>query len=158
MKRLKRFNEFFDYNNLRKHKRDVKDYIDPKDLLIDIKQVLKIHDDLIEKYGGIYGIRDEAQLESAVLKPYMSAFGEDIYPTLFTKVAALLEAIVINHPLADGNKRTAFHVAEWALKNKGWKLNVHYDDARPTSVDIINGNMENKDVADWLESNSEKIN
>ena len=156
MKRLKKFNEFFDYRDARKRKRNIKDYINPEDLLIDIDQVLKIHDELIENYGGIYGIRDEHQLESAILKPYMSAFGEDLYPTLFKKVAALLQAITINHPLADGNKRTAFHVVEWVLKERGYKLDIIYDDARPTLVKIINGQMDNDDVAEWLESNSKK--
>lgn len=155
--KLLKFNEFFDYNDSRETKRKNKQTFEPKNKLIDIKQLLKIHDELIENYGGVYGIRDEDQLESVILKPYMSAFGQDIYPTFFEKVAALLEAIVVNHPMADGNKRTGFYTAEWVLKDNGYKLDISYDEARPVIVDIISGDKEVSEVTDWLKENSSKI-
>lgn len=157
MKRLKLFNELFDYNDIRKRKHIRNyDYLDPKDMIITMKEVLEIHDELIEKYGGIYGIRDEDQLESAILKPYTSAFGEDVYPTVFNKVAALLEALLLLHAFADGNKRTAWHSVEKALSNRGYKLNLHYDDARPMLVKIIESKIDNEEISKWLEQNSTK--
>ena len=75
MKRLKLFNELFDYGDMRKRKHIRNyDFLDPKEMIITIEEVLKIHDELIEKYGGIYGIRDEDQLESAILKPYRFSY------------------------------------------------------------------------------------
>lgn len=156
--RLKKFNEFFDYNDSRKSKFKNKQSFEPKDKLINIKQLLKIHDDLIENYGGVWGIRDEDQLESVILKPYMSAFGQDIYPTFFEKVAALLEAIIVNHPMADGNKRTGFYTAKKVLKDKGYKLNISYEQARPFIIDIISGDKEISEIIDWLKENSSKKN
>jgi death-on-curing protein len=50
-------------------------------------------------------IRDVGLLGSAVARPHTTAFGEDAYPDLWTKAAALLQSIVINHALLDGNKR-----------------------------------------------------
>ena len=50
-------------------------------------------------------IRDLGLLGSAVARPQTSAFGSDAYPDLVTKAAALLQSIVNNHPLVDGNKR-----------------------------------------------------
>lgn len=158
MKRLKKFNEFFDYNDARKTKlKNDKQKFEPKNLLIDIKQLLKIHDELIENYGGVYGIRDEDQLEFVILKPYMSAFGEDIYPTFFKKISALLQAIVINHPLADGNKRTGFYSTKWILENNGYKLNISYDEFKPVIIDIINNKIDVEEISELLKKNSTKI-
>lgn len=52
---------------------------------------------------GDYGL-----LESAVARPQATVFGEDAYPTIHEKAAALLQSLAANHPLLDGNKRTAF--------------------------------------------------
>lgn len=52
---------------------------------------------------GDYGL-----LESAVARPRATVFGEDAYPTIHEKAAALLQSLAANHPLLDGNKRTAF--------------------------------------------------
>jgi death on curing protein len=54
---------------------------------------------------GEPAIRDAGLLECAALRPQSTAFGEDAYPDLSTKAAALLHSIVSNHPLVDGNKR-----------------------------------------------------
>lgn len=53
-------------------------------------------------------VRDIGLLESAVARPRASAFGEDAYPTLHLKAAALLESLARNHALVDGNKRLAW--------------------------------------------------
>ena len=157
MKNLKKFNELFDYGDQRKRKHIRNyDFLDKEDMIITMEEVLKIHDDFIENYGGIYGIRDEDQLESAILKPYTSAFGEDVYPTVFNKASALLEALLSLHAFADGNKRTAWHSTEKALDNKGYKLNLHYDDARPMLVNIIENKVDNEEISKWLEENSTK--
>lgn len=66
-------------------------------------------DDVIELAGRLLGdpppIRDMGLLGSAVARPRTSAFGEDAYPDLWTKAAALLQSVVKNHALVDGNKR-----------------------------------------------------
>lgn len=53
-------------------------------------------------------IGDYGLLESAVARPQATVFGEDAYPTLHEKAAALLQSLATNHALIDGNKRTAF--------------------------------------------------
>lgn len=66
-------------------------------------------DDVIELAHSLLGdpppIRDIGLLGSAVARPQTSVFGEDAYPDLWTKAAALLQSIVNNHALVDGNKR-----------------------------------------------------
>jgi death-on-curing protein len=66
-------------------------------------------DDLIELAAGLLGdpppVRDAGLLGSAAARPQATAFGEDAYPDLWTKAAALLHSLVKNHALVDGNKR-----------------------------------------------------
>ncbi|WP_372493286.1 type II toxin-antitoxin system death-on-curing family toxin [Gordonia alkaliphila] len=65
--------------------------------------------DIIRVYQAVYGespqVRDLGLLESSVLRPSVSAFGEQQYPTLSLKAAALLDSLCRNHALVDGNKR-----------------------------------------------------
>lgn len=69
--------------------------------------------------AGSLQIRDQALLEAAVARPQASAFGADAYPTLTSKVAALLHSVVKNHPFTDGNKRTATVAAIFMLQVNG---------------------------------------
>ncbi len=66
---------------------------------------------IAEEVLGGYVVADAGLLKSAVVRPQMSAFGDDAYPTLAGKAAALLHSIARNHCLLDGNKRLAFMVA-----------------------------------------------
>jgi death-on-curing protein len=71
---------------------------------IDVQVVLRINGKIL---GGEPALRDHHVLESAAARPMASAFGEDAYPTLLEKAAALFHSLVLNHPFVDGNKRTA---------------------------------------------------
>ncbi len=75
---------------------------------ISTDEVLAIHANLIRRYGGLSGVRDRGLLESALARPFQSFNGEDLYPSLEQKAAAILESIVKNHPFIDGNKRTGY--------------------------------------------------
>lgn len=64
-------------------------------------------------------IRDVGLLEAAAARPRASAFGEDAYPDLWTKAAALLQSVVKNHPLVDGNKRLGWLATATFLELNG---------------------------------------
>ena len=70
---------------------------------IRVDDILAIHTDQIERYGGGQGIRDPGLLEAALFRPQTG-----YYPTLIDEAAALWESLSQNHPFVDGNKRTAF--------------------------------------------------
>jgi len=71
------------------------EYLDLEDLLLITERL----------FGVPVPVRDVGLLGAAAARPQTSAFGEDAYPDLFTKAAALLQSILKNHPLVDGNKR-----------------------------------------------------
>ena len=72
-------------------------------------------------------VADYGLLDAAVARPQATAFGVDAYPDLFTKAAALLQSLVRNHALVDGNKRTAWAAAWTFLYIKGVELNPDFD-------------------------------
>lgn len=76
--------------------------------MIELRDVLNIHNILIDKFGGSKGVRDQGSLESAINRPFATFDNQDLYPTPWDKAAAILESILINHPFVDGNKRTAY--------------------------------------------------
>lgn len=84
-------------------------------------------DDLLERVAATGGIvRDIGLMDSAVARPRASAFGEEAYPSLAEKAAALLHSIAQNQALLDGNKRLALGAA---------LLMLHLNDARSAAAD-----------------------
>jgi death on curing protein len=75
------------------------------DLLV---RVYELHQRIIERTGGIEGLRDALALHSAVARPFVTFEGQDLYPDDFEKAAALFHSLIKSHPFMDGTKRTAF--------------------------------------------------
>lgn len=82
---------------------------EPSFLTLD--EVLALHADQIERYGGTHGIRDVALLESAVAAPAATFAGAYLHPTLPEMAAAYLFHLVRNHPFLDGNERVGLAAA-----------------------------------------------
>ena len=72
---------------------------------------------LMQRYGGVLGLRDPGALEAALFRP-QTGYYEDIV----AQAAALLESLAINHPFVDGNKRIAFAATDVFLRINGYKL------------------------------------
>lgn len=69
-------------------------------------------------------VRDHGQLQAAMVRPQTTAFGQDAYPDLWHKAAALMQSLLIGHPLSDGNKRLAWTSAKAFLDLNGEKVGV----------------------------------
>lgn len=68
-------------------------------------QIILLHKQLIERYGGTHGIRDEGLLDSALNAPFQTFGDIDFFPTVIDKAVRLCVGLVQNHPFHDGNKR-----------------------------------------------------
>lgn len=100
------------------------------------------------------GVKDHGLLESAVHRPQQSVFGEDAYPDLFDKAAALLELLVKSHCFHNGNKRTAYLVTKSFLMVNGKHLRMECTDAVEFVVDIAKGVHSLKAAATILREHS----
>ncbi len=69
------------------------------------EQILLMHRQLIERYGGTHGVRDEGLLDSALNAPFQSFDEYEFFPTVVEKAVRLCSGLVKNHPFHDGNKR-----------------------------------------------------
>ncbi|MFE7050825.1 type II toxin-antitoxin system death-on-curing family toxin [Streptomyces californicus] len=84
-------------------------------------------------------VRDVGLLESAAHRPSAAMFGEEAYPDLIDKAAALLQSLAVNHPLFDGNKRTAWLSCVTFLAMNGVDLRPDIDAAERLVVDVATG-------------------
>ena len=92
---------------------------------IRVDDILAIHADQIERYGGGEGIRDPGLLEAALFRPQTG-----YYPKLIEEAAALWESLSQNHPFVDGNKRTAFAATYVFLAINGLDITATDDEAQ----------------------------
>ncbi len=88
-----------------------------------VAEVLAMHADLIERYGGTQGIRDQGLLEAALYRPQTG-----YYADLIEEAAALWESLSQNHPFIDGNKRTAFAATYTFLANNGARITTEAEE------------------------------
>ncbi len=95
-------------------------------------------------------VRDMGLLEAAAGRPMTTVFGEDAYPTLQEKAAALLHSIARNHPFADGNKRTATIAAIFMLEVNGLCVTWDAAQALTTIVEMAEGEGDVTSFAGWL--------
>ncbi len=95
-------------------------------------------------------IADPGLLASAVARPAATVFGQDAYPDLVTKVAALLESVVRNHALVDGNKRAGWALAVVTLWLNDMRLDYDEDEAFAMVMTVAEGRSRLPDIAEWF--------
>lgn len=105
------------------------DYLDLDDLLAAATAAL----------GHPAEVRDYGLLESALARPRASVFGEDAYPTLHEKAAALLESLVGNHALIDGNKRLAVVATFLFYGMNGYAISATEDELFDFMIEVATG-------------------
>jgi death on curing protein len=111
-----------------------------------LAEVLAIHDDQIERYGGSPGIRDPGLLEAALYRPQTG-----YYADLIEEAAALWESLAQNHPFIDGNKRTAFASTYTFLAINGARLTAEAEEAYAFISGLHEaGTFGFKALAEWL--------
>jgi len=101
---------------------------------------------IAERTLGMVEVRDLGLLEAAAARPAASAFGEDAYPTLVDKAAALFHSLAKNHPLVDGNKRLALAGGATFLWINGLRLAMNNAEAYDFIIAIASGELDNVDA------------
>ncbi|MEU1698201.1 type II toxin-antitoxin system death-on-curing family toxin [Streptomyces pseudogriseolus] len=104
------------------------------------EDVLAIAEDAVDDQR--IAVRDAGLLESAVHRPSASMFGQEAYADLFDKAAALLQSLAVNHPLVDGNKRTAWVSCVVFLALNGVQLRPDIDAAEQLVIAVATGRLD----------------
>jgi death on curing protein len=115
---------------------------------------LAIHEMMLSQHGGLAGVRDEGLLESALSKPqHLFAYGSPTLPELAASYAA---GIILNHPFADGNKRTGFLLAAAFLELNGMPFTATEESVVEMTLAMASGTIKQSAYAKWLQENSKK--
>lgn len=120
--------------------------------MITYQEVFEIHQMLAESFGGATGVREEGLLQSAIERPF-GGFGEaEFYQTPADKAAAIVESIVKNHPLVDGNKRTGYVLMRLLLLQAGQNLQATQDEKYDFVISIASGQIAFPEIVAWIKS------
>ncbi len=123
-------------------------------LFLTFEQILVIHYDQIERYGGSHGLRDLALLESAIFRPQTTFGNEALYSDIYSKASALMHSLLLNHPFIDGNKRTAVVSCIVFLEINGTSLKISQEELIETALKIESKEWNLERLSSWLKDNS----
>lgn len=105
-----------------------------------------MHTVLIQRYGGLPGVRDPGTLEAALYRPQTGYYKDTI-----EQASALMESLAMNHPFVDGNKRIAFASMDVFLRMNGYKINRRPAQLYADIMDMLEaGELNLVRVDSWL--------
>ncbi len=114
-----------------------------------------MHRELVRQHGGLYAIRDETLIESAIAKPQQK-FAYEESASIFELAASVGYGLAKNHPFADGNKRIAFAAMGVFLEINGIEITATEIDAVVTILALADGSLSESELAQWLKANHTK--
>ena len=113
--------------------------------------VIQIHSRVIQRSGGMDGLRDRASLEAAISAPMQSFGGQDLYPTTVEKIARLGYGLASNHAFVDGNKRIGAMMTQLLLKWNGFQMSLRSGELADMFIAIADGSAEESDLLVWIQ-------
>lgn len=125
--------------------------------MISVAQAEQIHNVLIEKFGGLTGIRDLPGLEAALARPYATFDQHELYPLAVDKAAAVFESLVINHPFMDGNKRISYVLMRLILLENGFDITANQDEKYEMVIAASKGEIRFDEIRKWIGSKMLKM-
>lgn len=122
-----------------------------------LAEVLELHRRIIAQSGGANGVRELGGIESALAQPQMTFGGNDVYPSVESKAAAICFSLVMNHPFIDGNKRIGHAAMETFLVLNGFELVADVDDAECTILRLAAGQLTREELLTWVTTHVRRI-
>jgi len=123
-----------------------------------IEQILAFQADSIRRHGGSGGIRDMGLIESALAQPKVTFGGEELYPDLVGKAAALAYSFAKNHGFIDGNKRIALASLDMFLRVNDHKLDASIEVVVNTILAVASSEMDRETFTTWVRDNTVPLN
>lgn len=120
------------------------------------EQVLLLHKELIDSFGGEHGLRDDSLLESALGAPFQTFEGEMLYPTLQAQAARLGYGLIENHPFVDGNKRIGAHAMLVFLATNGVELEYSQQELIDVILLVAAGEVGFEEFLNWVKTHQKE--
>lgn len=115
-----------------------------------VNALLELYHRLMERSGGAASIRDVGTLDSALAQPHLTFGGEELYPTVVEKAAALGFSLVGNHPFLDGNKRIGHAAMETFLLLNGYEIEAPVHEQERLILRLAAGELSRAEFTEWL--------
>jgi len=119
---------------------------------LSLDEVLEMHDQQIERYGGSHGLRDVAGLESAVATPQATFGGELLHTSIPAMAAAYLFHLCQNHAFIDGNKRVGANAAVTFLLMNDWEPSFNEEELVEVVLSVASGDLGKAQLTEVFES------
>ena len=120
------------------------------------EQIIYLHKQLIQEFGGTEGIRNDNLLESAIASPFQTFSLKELYPTIEEKAARLGYGLVSNHCFIDGNKRIGAHAMLVFLALNDIQLDFMQEELIQIFLDLASGNSDYTTLLVWIRSHERK--
>ena len=114
------------------------------------RQVLLLHEQLLQEFGGTPGVRDEGLLDSALAAPFQTFDGQRLYPSVQAQAAQLGFGLVCNHPFVDGTKRIGTHVMLVFLALNGIDLSYTQQELIDMIFAVASSQASAADLLQWI--------
>jgi death on curing protein len=121
---------------------------------LSVAEVIELHRRIIVQSGGSEGIRDRPGLLSAIGQPLQTFGGEELYPTVVEKAAALGFFLCRNHAFVDGNKRISQAALEVMLVLNGFELSASIEEQERIMLDLADGKLTREQFTEWVRSHT----
>ena len=119
-------------------------------IILTKEQIISMHELLIERTGGLNGVKDYGLLESAINNPFQTFMGKELYPTIQRKAANLCYSLINNHAFNDGNKRIGILAMITFLELNGIVIACSDDELASLGLNIASGKFTQKDILNWI--------
>lgn len=121
---------------------------------VSLEEILRLHFQVIEDFGGSHGVRVEKRLLSVVRAPKQIVFGVEQYIDVFQKAAVYLRNIIGDHSFTDGNKRTAVVVCGIFLMRNHCRLIAKPKELEDFAVKVATNHPSVEEIALWLKKHT----
>lgn len=123
-------------------------------IILTKEQIMSMHNLLIKHTGGLYGVKDDGLLDSAINNPFQTFMGDELYPTIQRKAANLCYSLINNLAFNDGNKRIGILAMMTFLELNGIIVECSDNALIKLGLNIASGKYSQDDVLSWIITHS----
>lgn len=123
-------------------------------IFLSIGEIIQMHDEQVNLYGGLHGIRDHGLLESALFAPQASYGGTYLLDDIFHMAATYAHSIIKNHPFLDGNKRTGIATSLIFLIANGYSPQFKDEEVFDLAIQIATSQITVDELAELFRQKS----
>ena len=123
---------------------------------ITVEDIMNIHSQAIDMYGGLDGVRDYGAIDSVIQGIYLTFDEEELYPTVVDKASFLAYGLIKNHAFLDGNKRVGVATMLVFLQMNGYNIECTNEQLIDFGLGVAKSELEQPEIAEWIESHHVK--